>query len=84
MIQEQPKVSVVILQLPADLALEVFRESGTLPIDDFPATLRLADRIAEALKLKNEDSKFKKQTLSFKKERPVSAQFKRKPNLRPR
>jgi len=49
MSQEKPKVLGLVIHLPIDLAIEVFRESGDLPISEFPAILKFADSIAEIL-----------------------------------
>jgi len=47
--QEKSKVLAVIVHLPIDLALEIYRESGDLSISEFPSILKFAESIAEAL-----------------------------------
>jgi hypothetical protein len=49
------KVISVDVQLPIELAKEMFRESGNLAISEFPATLEFAESLAEALNLEKED-----------------------------
>jgi len=49
MSQKKPKVLGLVIHLPIDLAIEIFRESGDLPISEFPAILKFADSIAEIL-----------------------------------
>jgi len=49
------KVISVDVQLPIELAREIFRESGNLAISEFPATLEFAESLAEALNLEQED-----------------------------
>ena len=49
------KVISVDVQLPIELAKEMFRESGNLAISEFPATLEFAESLAEALNLEQED-----------------------------
>jgi hypothetical protein len=48
------KVLSVDVQLPIELAKEIFRESGNLAISEFPATLEFAESLAEALNLEQE------------------------------
>lgn len=43
------KILGVVIHLPVDLAIEIFRESGDLPVSEFPAILKFADSIAEIL-----------------------------------
>ena len=49
------KVVAVDVQLPIDLAREIFRESGNLTISEFPATLEFAESLAEVLNLEQEE-----------------------------
>jgi hypothetical protein len=46
---KKPHVSGIIIYLPMNLAHGIFRESGNLPVHDFPCILRLAESIGEAL-----------------------------------
>jgi hypothetical protein len=50
------KVTAVEVQLRIDLAREIFRESGNLPISDFPATLEFSESLAEVLNLDHKDT----------------------------
>ena len=54
MSQEKPKVLGLLIQLPIDLAVEIFRESGDLVISEFPAILKLAQSIAEILDMEQD------------------------------
>lgn len=49
MSQEKPKVLGIVVYLPVDLALEMYRESGNLSISDFPYILKFAESIEETL-----------------------------------
>ncbi|MEM3566117.1 MAG: hypothetical protein QXK18_04515 [Candidatus Bathyarchaeia archaeon] len=48
---EKPKVQALVVYLPLDLAVEMYRESGNLAISDFPNILKFAECIAEVLDL---------------------------------
>ena len=54
MSQGKPKVLGLVIHLPVDLAIEIFREIGDLPISEFPAILKLADSIAEILDMEQD------------------------------
>lgn len=49
------KVVAVDVQVPIDLAREIFRESGNLAISEFPATLEFAESLAKVLNLEQEE-----------------------------
>jgi hypothetical protein len=51
----KPKVLAVVVNLPIDLAVEIFRESGNLSISEFPATLKFAESIAETLNMEQNE-----------------------------
>jgi hypothetical protein len=55
MVPRNLKVVAVDVQLPIDLAREIFRESGNLAISEFPATLEFAESLAEVLNLEQEE-----------------------------
>lgn len=46
---EKPKVLALVVYLPIDLAVEMYRESGNLAMSDFPNILKFAESIAEVL-----------------------------------
>jgi len=48
---EKPKVLALVVYLPVNLAVEIYRESGNLAMAEFPNTLKFAESIAEALDL---------------------------------
>lgn len=50
------KILGVVIHIPVDLAKEIFRESGDLPISEFPAILKFADSIADVLDIENENN----------------------------
>ena len=54
MSQGKPKVLGLVIHVPVDLAIEIFREIGDLPISEFPAILKLADSIAEILDMEQD------------------------------
>ena len=54
MSQGKPKVLGLVIHLPVDLAIEIFRETGDLPISEFPAISKLADSIAEILDMEQD------------------------------
>ena len=49
----KPKVLALIVYLPVDMAVEIYRESGDLAISKFPYTLKLAESIAEVLDIQH-------------------------------
>ena len=91
MTQIESKFSKLVIQMPLELAKEVLIESGDLPITKFPATLEIAEKIAEALNLndagkqgyeqKTLEIKSKKQALNFGKPQKRILQSKRTPSL---
>jgi len=50
------KLLGVVIHLPIDLAIEIFRESGDLPVSEFPAILKFADSIAEVLDIEQNEN----------------------------
>ena len=50
---EKPKVLALVVYLPVNMAVEIYRESGNLAISEFPNTLKFAISIAEALDLEH-------------------------------
>jgi hypothetical protein len=50
---EKPKVLALVVYLPVNLAVEIYRESGNLAMAEFPNTLKFAESIAEALDLQH-------------------------------
>ena len=73
MSQEKPKVLGLVVHLPIDLAIEIFRESGDLPISEFPAILKFADSIAEVLDMEqNENSAYAGPTFMSKTDEKIS------------
>jgi len=55
MTQREPKVAGIIIHLPIDLAIEIFRESGDLSISEFPAIVKFADYVAETLNMEQDE-----------------------------
>jgi hypothetical protein len=54
------------MNVPADLALEAFRESGNLPFAKFPATMALAEIIGKMLDLnRDERPAYQKPAISY-------------------
>ena len=49
MSREKPRVIAVVVHVPIDLALGIYRETGDLPISEFPCILKFAETIAEVL-----------------------------------
>ena len=41
----EAKILGVVIHLPIDLAIEIFRESGDLPMSEFPAIVKFAERV---------------------------------------
>jgi hypothetical protein len=72
------KVIAVDVQLPIDLAREIFRESGNLPISEFPATLEFAESLAEVLNLQEEDATYNEPTLMVENREQISVPARRK------
>jgi len=50
---EKPKVLALVVYLPVDLAMEIYRESGNFAMAEFPNTLKFAESIAEVLDLQH-------------------------------
>jgi len=50
------KIAGVIIHMPIDLAIEIFRESGNLTVSEHPAIEKLAECIAETLDIENHES----------------------------
>jgi len=46
----------LIINVPVDLAREIFRESGDLQFARFPATMALVDSIGKALNIGHDES----------------------------
>jgi hypothetical protein len=73
------KVLAVLVNLPIDLAVEIFRESGNLPISEFPASLKFAESIAETLNMEqNEHGEHAEPTVVCKSEEKMSVSAKHK------
>jgi len=56
MSEREVKLLGVVIHLPIDLAIEIFRESGDLPVSEFPAILKFADSIAEVLDIEQNEN----------------------------
>lgn len=54
MTPKNPRTIALVIQLPIELAKEIFRESGNLAISEFPATLQFAESLAEVINLEQE------------------------------
>lgn len=50
------KTVAILVQIPIELAEEIFRESGSLAISEFPATLEFAESLAEAINLDQKET----------------------------
>jgi hypothetical protein len=73
------KVVAVDVQVPIDLAREIFRESGNLAISEFPATLEFAESLAEVLNLKQEeDARCTEPTMMVESRESISVTARRK------
>ncbi len=53
----KPKESSVLIRIPAELARDIFRESGDLQFSKFPATMTLVESIGKALNFGREERK---------------------------
>lgn len=53
MSSRKAKIVGVIIHMPIDLAIEIFRESGNLAVSEYPAIEKLAECIAEALDIEH-------------------------------
>jgi hypothetical protein len=83
---KKPRDSGLIINVPLELARDIFSESGDLPAAKFPATMILADTIGKALSSGREEntkrpkptilSKTKKTTIPRKRlyENPILTQ----------
>jgi hypothetical protein len=79
MVPTNLKVVAVDVQLPIDLAREIFRESGNLAISEFPATLEFAESLAEMLNLEQkEDAGCTEPTLMVENRESISVPARRK------
>jgi hypothetical protein len=73
------KVIAVDVQLPIELAREIFRESGDIAISEFPATLEFAESLAKALNLEQEDEAGRTElTLTVQNRESISVPARRK------
>lgn len=61
---EKPKVLALLVYLPVNLAVEIYRESGNLAMSEFPNTIKFAESIAEALDLEHIEN-FEKDNVEF-------------------
>lgn len=57
MTPKKPKNKGLIINVPLELAREIFNESGDLPTARFPAIIILADTIGKALSKGHEETK---------------------------
>jgi hypothetical protein len=78
---EKPKVLALVVYLPVNLAVEIYRESGNLAMAEFPNTLKFAESIAEALDPQHIEN-IEKESVEFsylpKSEEKTTAKSKRK------
>jgi len=51
----EAKILGVVIHLPIDLAIEIFRESGDLPMSEFPAIVKFAERVGEILNMEQNE-----------------------------
>jgi len=54
---KKPRNSGLIINVPLELARDIFNESGDLPTTKFPAIIVLADTIGKALSKGHEETK---------------------------
>lgn len=62
---EKPRVLALVVYLPVNLAVEIYRESGNLAMSEFPNTIKFAESIAEVLDLEHTEN-FGKDSVEFK------------------
>jgi hypothetical protein len=43
--ETKAKIFGIVIHLPIDFAIEIFRESGDLPMSEFPAIVKFAERV---------------------------------------
>jgi hypothetical protein len=43
--EREPKILGVVIHLPIELAIEIFRESGDLQVSEIPAIVKFAERV---------------------------------------
>ena len=60
------KDSGLIINVPIELAREIFSESGDLPVARFPAIIALSESIGKALKLSREEKEQSKPVVMFR------------------
>ncbi len=61
-----------MINVPVELALEIYRESGDLPFIKFPAITTLADSIGKALNIGHEEKVTPpKATVLYRKRKPT-------------
>ena len=62
----------LIINVPGELAREIYRESGDLPFVKFPAMITLADSIGKALNICHEEKvALPKATVLYRKRKPT-------------
>jgi len=72
MSESEAKIIGIVINLPIDLAMEIFRESGDLPVSEFPAIMKLANDIGEILNMeRKEDATYVKPAFIFKNDEKV-------------
>jgi hypothetical protein len=73
------KTVAILVQIPIELAEEIFRESGNLAISEFPATLEFAESLAEVINLdQKETAGFNEPTLLVQNNENILISTKRK------
>lgn len=66
------KDSGLIINLPIELAREIFSESGDLPVAKFPAIIALSESIGKALRLSREEKQQPKPVVMFRTRKPAA------------
>ena len=61
----------LIINVPIELAREIFSESGDLPVAKFPAIIALSESIGKALRLSREEKQQPKPTIMFRTRKPT-------------
>jgi hypothetical protein len=79
MAPKNPRTIALVIQLPIELAEDIFRESGNLAISEFPATIEFAESLAEVLNFEHkEDTRYPEPTMMVKNRESIPVPARRK------
>ena len=74
----KPSVTEIVVHIPIELAIDLFRESGDLSSSDFPAIMKLVESISEVLDIEQIEKASQAETV-FVREGEEEIRVSRKP-----